>query len=285
MSKRHHTDYDGVTTARCERALVTLLGDIGPWSERVYLVGGLAPRYIVGSLPEGARPHIGTTDVDLVIGLALGDESPEAYRTLENNLKKAGFEDETSFRWNRNVDGVTVTVEFLCETDQVGPGRIYKPKEEGTGSGLGAFNVRGAQLVTRDYVERTIEAERFDGGVSRVVVRVANILSYTVLKVLAFQDRHANKDSYDLIYCLMNFGEGPTDAGCVAAESAIRGDAQVEEALHLLAERFDSAEHDGPHAYGAFLADEGGDDDALARLRQEAVAVVREFIQAMRSRS
>ena len=86
MSKRHQSDYDDVTTARCERALVTLLGDIGPWSQRIYLVGGLAPRYIVGSLPEGARPHVGTTDVDLVIGLALGDESPEAYRTLENNL-------------------------------------------------------------------------------------------------------------------------------------------------------------------------------------------------------
>ncbi len=55
-------------------------------------------------------------------------------------------------------------VELLCETDRVAPGRIYKPKEEGTGSGLGAFNVRGAQLVTRDYLERTIEAERLDGG-------------------------------------------------------------------------------------------------------------------------
>lgn len=281
MSKRHHTDYDQVTTARCERALVTLLGDIGPWSERVYLVGGLAPRYIVGSLPEGARPHVGTTDVDLVIGLALGDESPEVYRTLENNLKRAGFKDETSFRWKKNVDGVTVTVEFLCETDQVEPGRIYKPKEEGTGSGLGAFNVRGAQLVTRDYVERTIEAERFDGGgVSRVVVRVANILAYTVLKILAFQDRHENKDSYDLIYCLLNFGGGPEDAGRDAAASAIRGDAQVQEALQLLADRFDSAEHDGPHAYGVFLAEEG-DDDALARLRQEAAAVVRLFLRAM----
>lgn len=281
MSKRHHTDYDEVTTARCERALVTLLGDIGPWSERVYLVGGLAPRYIVGSPPEGARPHVGTTDVDLVIGLALGDESPEAYRTLENNLKKAGFKDETSFRWKKNVDGVTVTVEFLCETDRVEPGRIYKPKEEGTGSGLGAFNVRGAQLVTRDYVKRTIEAERLDrGGVSRVVVRVANILAYTVLKILAFQDRHENKDSYDLIYCLLNFGEGPEDAGRHAAARAIRGDAQVEESLQLLAERFDSAEHDGPHAYGAFLLEEG-DEDAVARLRQEAVAVVRQFLRAM----
>jgi hypothetical protein len=281
LSKSHYSAYDEVTTARCDRALVTLLGDIGPWSERIYLAGGLAPRYIVGSLPEGARPHVGTTDVDLVIGLALGDESPEAYRTLENNLKKAGFKAESSFRWIKDVQSVNVIVEFLCETDQVEPGRIYKPKEEGTGSGLGAFNVRGAQLVTRDYLVRTIEAERLDGGgLSRVDVRVANILSYTVLKILAFQDRHENKDAYDLIYCLLNFGDGPHDAGRVAAESAILDEEQVSESLRLLAERFESVEHDGPHAYGAFLS-ESGDEDEAARLRQEAVAVVRDFLRGL----
>ena len=278
MSKRHHSDYDEVTTARCERALVTLLGDIGPWSERIYLVGGLAPRYIVGSLPEGARPRVGTTDVDLVIGLAVEDDSAEAYRTLENNLKKAGFKAGSSFRWTKNIEGVTVIVEFLCETDQVEPGKIFKPKE-GLGSGLGAFNVRGAQLVTRDHVEREIEADRLDdGGRSRVVVRVANIMSYTVLKILAFQDRHENKDSYDLIYCLANFGEGPEDAGRTAAQSAIRDEVQVRDALHLLAERFESADNDGPRAYGTFLADDGNEE--AARLRQEAVAVVRDFLAA-----
>lgn len=280
MSKRHHSDYDEFTTARCERALVTLLGDIGPWSERVYLAGGLAPRYIVGSLPEGARPHIGTTDVDLVIGLAVEGESSEAYRTLENNLKKAGFRAESSFRWTNNVEGVTVIVEFLCETDQVDPGKIFKPKA-GTGSGLGAFNVRGAQLVTRDYVVREIEADRLDeGGRSKVAVRVANILSYTVLKILAFQDRHENKDSYDLIYCLLNFGDGPEDAGRAAARSAIRDAVQVRDALQLLAERFESADHDGPRAYGTFLADDG-DEEQAARFRQEAVAVVRDFLAGM----
>lgn len=281
MSKRHHTDYDEVTTARCERALVTLLGDIGPWSQRVYLAGGLAPRYIVGTLPEGARPHVGTTDVDLVIGLAVDSESSEAYRTLENNLKKAGFVAESSFRWMKKVEGVTVIVEFLCETDKVEPGKIFKPKE-GTGSGLGAFNVRGAQLVTRDYMEREIEADRLDnGGRSKVTVRVANVLSYAVLKILAFQDRHENKDSYDLIYCLLNFGEGPEEAGRSAAHSAIRSDAQVEAALRLLSERFADTDQDGPHAYGTFLA-EAGDDEEKARLRQEAVAVVRSFLAALR---
>jgi anaerobic magnesium-protoporphyrin IX monomethyl ester cyclase len=33
-----------VTTGRCERALVTLLGSARPWRERLYLVGGLAPK-------------------------------------------------------------------------------------------------------------------------------------------------------------------------------------------------------------------------------------------------
>ncbi|MEA2214324.1 MAG: hypothetical protein QOF83_4272 [Solirubrobacteraceae bacterium] len=278
MSKAHYSDYGEVTTARCERALVTLVGDIGPWSARVYLVGGLAPRYILGTLPEGTRPHMGTTDVDLVIGLAVDNESPEAYRTLENNLKKSGFEAESSFRWIKDVDGITVIVEFLCETDQVEPGRIFKPKD-GTGSGLGAFNVRGAQLVTRDYTEAQIEADRLDdGGRSRVTVRVAGILSYTVLKILAFQDRHENKDSYDLVYCLLNFGDGPEHAGRAAGESAIRSDPLVQEALTLLANRFESADHDGPRAYSSFLDD--GDSDAEARRRQEAVAVIRQFIDS-----
>jgi hypothetical protein len=88
---KRYTDYDEETTARCERALVTLLGDLGPWKKRIYLAGGLAPRYIVGQLPEGARAHVGTTDVDLIIGVALGDETPETYRTLQNNLEKSGF--------------------------------------------------------------------------------------------------------------------------------------------------------------------------------------------------
>ncbi|MHB1445387.1 MAG: hypothetical protein ACYCZV_07005 [Acidimicrobiales bacterium] len=175
------------------------------------------------------------------------------------------------------VEGVTVTVEFLCETDKVEPGRIYRPRE-GTGSNLGAFNVRGAQLVTQDYIERTIKADRLDdGGRSQVVVRVADILSYVVLKILAFQDRHENKDAYDLTDCLLNYGDGPEDAGRHAVESAIADHEQVRSALALLAERFESADHDGPHAYAAFH----GDAEDVARLRQEAVAVVGQFLSRL----
>jgi hypothetical protein len=282
-SRAHHTDYDEETTARCERALVTLLGELGPWRERIYLVGGLAPRYLIGQLPEGARAHVGTTDIDLVIGLALGDETPETYRTLQNNLERSGFKQtEPSFRWTRDVEGVKVIVEFLCETDQEDFGRIFRPKDESTGSKLGAFNVRGAHLARDDFVERDIEAERLDGGGrSRVTVRVANVLPYTVLKIFSFQERHENKDAYDLGFTLLNHEGGPRAAGAAAAGSPVAGHEQVPDALALLAERFADADQDGSSAYALFLADPD-DEEERARLRQEAVATVREFLAGFR---
>lgn len=282
-SREHHSDYDEETTARCERALVTLLGDLGPWRERIYLAGGLAPRYLVGQLPEGARAHVGTTDIDLVIGLALGDETPETYRTLQNNLEKARFEQQDpSFRWARDVEGVAVVVEFLCETDEVAAGRIFRPRGESTGARLGAFNVRGAHLVRDDFIERELEAERLEGGGrSRVTVRVANVLPYTVLKILAFQDRHENKDAYDLVFTLLNHEGGPRSAGEVAAASPIAEHEQVEEALSLLEERFRDTRQDGPNAYALFLS-EPEDEEGTARLRQEAIATVRAFLSSFR---
>jgi len=271
LSRAHHTDYDETTTARCERALVTLLGDLGPWRERIYLAGGLAPRYLVGQLPQGAPAHVGTTDVDLVIGLALGDETPETYRTLQNNLEKAGFQrGEPSFRWSREVDGVKVLVEFLCETDEVEPGRIFRPKGEGTGSKLGAFNVRGAHLARDDYIERELEGERLGGGGrSKVTARIANLLPYI--------------DAYDLVFTLLNVDDGPRAAGEAARSSPVAGESQVLEALALLEERFRDVEQDGPSAYGLFLVAPDGDADERARLRREAVATVREFLQGFRN--
>lgn len=218
--------------------------------------------------------------MDLVVGLALGDEAPETYRTLQSNLEKAHFERrEPSFRWARDVEGITVLVEFLCETDEVEPGRIFRPKGEHTGSKLGAFNVRGANLVRDDFIECNIEGERLDGGgQSRVTVRVANVLPYAVLKILAFQDRHENKDAYDLVFTLLNYEGGPRAAGSAAAASSVAHRPQVTEGLNLLDERFCDVGQDGPNAHGSFLASPD-DDTEKARLRQEAVATVRAFLR------
>lgn len=89
MERDHQNHYDAEVTSLCERTLVTLIGDIGPWSQRIYLVGGLAPRYIVGVLPQGVSPHVGTTDVDLVTSESIHSR-PSASTTADSPRSRCG---------------------------------------------------------------------------------------------------------------------------------------------------------------------------------------------------
>lgn len=102
-----------------------------------------------------------------------------------------------------------------------------------------------------------------------------------VLNILAFQERHQNKDAYDLIYTLANYPEGgPRSAGLAATASPIREQPQVTEALRLVEERFKGADHDGPSAYSNFLARPTDNNEHKARLRNEAVVAVDQFLTA-----
>jgi len=58
----------------------------------------------------------------------------------------------------------------------------------------------------------------------------------------------------------------------------VRANPQVEEALILIEERFRDIARDGPNAYASFLADLD-DEEARARLRHEAVAIVHSFLK------
>jgi peptide deformylase len=282
LKPQHQSQYSPETALKCEAALVTLLGNIGPWANRLVIVGGLAPRYIVRELPAGAIPHIGTTDVDVVVQLAL-DRTEETYATLKANLLRSDFKPtRLSYQWMHESGGAKVLLEFICDTPEVEPGRIFNPKGEGLGSGFGAFNVRGANLAHSDYFMHELTADRLGGGGrSTVKFRVCGILPFVVLKIFAFQERHERKDAYDLVYCLMNYTGGPQGAARDAARSPVLNDKTVGAALSLLAERFGAPDLDGPAEYTAFVSDPS-DEDGVARQRLDAVAAVEEFLAALR---
>ena len=276
MRRDHRSQYSDPATLRCERALVTLIGDIGPWRERLVLVGGLAPRYIVGSLPPGAKPHVGTTDVDLVVQLAV-DKDFETYARLATNLRRSGFRStQPSYRWDRDVDHPYTGVPVRDR-----PGRSRDDPPHPTRHRLRIRRVQRARCTTLATTSNTKSRRNLDyGGLSRVSLRVAGILSYIVLKTLAFQDRHREKDTYDLVYTLVNYPDGGSSAaGRDAATSPVRQEPQVIEALRLLSQRFDNTGADGPRSYASFEADPD-DTDGKARLRNEAVAAVTQFLAA-----
>jgi hypothetical protein len=102
--------YKDEYTSDCERVLVTLLRGLGPRKGSVFLVGGLTPRYLVPARPPAVPAHAGTLDVDVVIDLQLLADT-EAYHTLEDNLRKMGFEraenakrQKLSWRWQTRTE-------------------------------------------------------------------------------------------------------------------------------------------------------------------------------------
>jgi hypothetical protein len=271
-------DYDPGLTDLCERMLVTVIGNAGFWGRRLYLVGGLVPRYLYGPTVPGVA-HVGSRDVHLAVVLMVDDPTSKSYETLTKNLLDGGFvqapfDTDPDFRWRKEVDGASLILEFICETDKVPPGRNFKPRS-GSGSRFQAFNVRGARLASLDCKPVQITAERLDeGGISKVGVQVAGLLPFMVLKILAFGDRHRDKDAYDIVWTLSNHPDGAEGAGREMASSPVVSDPLCSEALQLLRDRFAGPANDAPTAYSTFMG-VGSSRESAARLRLEAVETVR----------
>lgn len=201
---KHITSYSETATLRCERVLGTLLRSVGaPWLDRICLVGGLVPRYLVPHAAADLQTgHVGSTDVDVALGLAVAS-SGGAYATLETNLKRAGLHRyrDSSWQWATDVDGATVMVELLGEDPDTARGNLFRPKvvpPSGAGR-LALLCVRGVELALRDRFVAEREVTLLDGATSPVGIPVAGLTSFLALKADAYLDRREPKDVYDLI--------------------------------------------------------------------------------------
>ena len=296
MNKPRSIDgYTAQVTDACERVLVTLLRGLGPWKELVYLIGGLAPRYLVTARPPQVPRHAVTGDVDVVVDFTILTDT-EAYRTLEDNLRAMGFEraendrgQKQSWRWKAAIEGGAVMIlEFLADAPALSGGRVTELPTEGN---VTAINIPHASMVFDHHRVTPITAELLNGGGRTTEeVRHADIVSFTCLKAFAYDQRHEPKDAHDLVYCLEHH-----DGGLAAARDAFRAalsgphGAVVRLALDRLGVRFidpdpdQSYRRDGPVAVARFEADTLEEDDEDQRdrliLRQRHTAeLMRDFL-------
>ncbi|SEH15058.1 hypothetical protein SAMN05428974_1341 [Sphingopyxis sp. YR583] len=283
--------YDARVTEACERVLVTLLRHLGPWRESVFLVGGLTPRYLIEARPPEVPAHAGTADVDVVVDIAMLTDT-EAYRTLEANLREMNFhravnEDgiKQSWRWQTEVDGATMILEFLVDDPDRRGGKVEVLPVEGK---VSAVNIPHSSMVVDFHKTRELKAELLNGkGVAVEKVRFADIVSFTCLKSLAYDDRIEPKDAHDLVYCLEHYPGGVE----AAVDEFLRGletkhREVILDALGRLSKRFrdgdpdQSYRLDGPVAVAAFEGndagieeDEGERDSRILRQRRAADVV------------
>ena len=278
--------YSDQYTLDCERVLVTLLRGLGPWKNSVYLVGGLAPRYLVAARPPVVPAHAGTMDVDIVIDLQILADT-EAYQTLEENLKKMGFEraeneqkQKLSWRWQaRTEHGALMALELLADAPEIAGGKVQPLPTDGT---ISALNIPHSSIVFDLYQVTEIQAELLgDNGVATEKVKHANLVSFTSLKSFAFDQRFERKDAHDLIYCIEHASEG-LDAVAVEFRKELDGKhgAVINASLEILRKRFAQDEKtegyrkDGPVSVAKFeLGESDEPEQREARvLRQRQVS-------------
>ena len=290
--------YEDMVTDACERVLVTLLRGLGPWKDSVFLVGGLAPRYLVTARPPKVPKHAGTGDVDIVVDVGILTTT-EAYSTLEENLKAMNFERaenekgaKQSWRWRAEIeDGTTMILEFLADSPELGGGKVKELPSDGN---VSALNIPHASMVFDHHGTVEITADLLNGkGRATEVVRYADIVTFTCLKAFAFDQRFERKDAHDLIYCIENLegGVGAAQSAFAAALTGPHADA-IREALARLAVRFrdpnpdESYLRDGPVAVASFEDDEAdvsADPDLLnARIlrQRHAAEIMADFLKA-----
>ena len=276
-SKPSSGDGDGVgqlgDVSRTCLHLATKLGDL---LDEIVVVGGLVPYLLVDqdNLPSGVEPHAGTMDLDM--GLALAILNRERYREFRIRLEDAGFEPDVNEKGNmRFQTWITrtlhpVRVDFLIppadETDSGGALLHIEPD-------LAAIVTPGLELAFKDQRRKELSGHTPSGAWATRSIPVCGPGAFTVLKALAFGNRAARKDAYDLFYVWSGIGVTKV------AESlaSLQASAYVDDALHIIERDF--CDHDGlgPMETAHFIT-QGPDDNVQA----DVVGRAQELLRCMR---
>ena len=221
--------------------VATKLGDL---SDDVVVIGGLVPSLLIDqdALPEAVDTHVGTLDLDVGLTLTVLDEG--RYRTLTKRLRRAGFTMDTNEegnptrqRWRIGDLEKKVTVDFLIPPslpdDRGGTLRDIEPD-------FAAVIAPGLHLAFRDRQKVRLFGQTIRGEEASRDVWVCGPGAYVVLKALAFHLRGENKDGYDLLYVIRNYGTGVDEI--VEHLEPLMDDPATTEALEII--RRDFTAHD-----------------------------------------
>ncbi|MGE6919276.1 hypothetical protein [Achromobacter kerstersii] len=198
--------YSADITRDCETVFVILLRAFAGFKRNLRLIGGLVPRYLTPESPPDVPAHVGTTDVDVVLDVALLAERG-AYDSLKRQLQAAGFQRYhprqdvvSTWQWVYELNGTPIRVEFLTHTDDPEQSARLAPLD---GEAVSACQILYAGLTHEWFEERVIQVDLPDhGGITQETIRYADAVAFIVLKALAFDQRHEPKDAADLIHVM-----------------------------------------------------------------------------------
>lgn len=123
----------------------------------------------------------------------------------------------------------------------------------------------------------TIEGTMPDERKNRVIIRVASVADFLVMKGYALAGRDKPKDAYDIYFCVKNYPGGP-----VALARELRPRLHIREVrkgLTHIAGKFRRADDFGPVTVGRFLA--SADPDEQQFQAQDAFGQVERLLREL----
>ncbi|WP_375764172.1 hypothetical protein ACE10X_10265 [Bradyrhizobium sp. Pha-3] len=181
---------------------------LGSFKGKFAVIGGAVPWLL---LENEDMAHVGTLDIDIALDAAALKDDAE-YKALIENLMENGYDQRTElkkFQLVRQVvpnDGsppIDVIVDFLM------PRHVELTKNKpALIENLAVQRADGADLALQFYQMVAIDGSMPSGGKNRVEIAIASISALLAMKGYAIQNRHKQKDAYDIYYCIRNYPGG-----------------------------------------------------------------------------
>ena len=261
-----------------------LLRNLGFAASHMSIIGGVVPSLLVLDPPREA--HIGTTDIDICLSLAIIEGDTAEYERIEVCLRKAGYEPTNqTFRW-KQTGRLGIFVEFFCPSGETRPaGKFFRPlaAENGTakqnfGNTLSALALDAGGVLSEDIVEVVREVDLPNGeGKIDYSFRVTNVLGFLIAKIAAMEGRNKPKDAYDIVWILENWNGGPSAVTLEVMKSPAYMRDEVREILERLPKLFESIDHVGARSYLRFMQNSDLTQNDRDLLLRRAVGAVAEF--------
>ncbi len=233
------------------RVMIEVWQILGSYSDAMVIVGGWVPELMISD-PE--IPHSGSIDVDLLLDPSKLIDG--RYETIVALLCEQGYKAvaDKPFQLQRAISigsrRIRVDVDFLI------PARSVAARGKGLMGSFRPISLEGGAIALRNPTTKSVRALMPSGKPNTVSVTVAALGAFVVLKCLALQ-RNADKDPYDLYFCLRNAPGGPR---AIARQLApFRHDRVVRKAMRLLEEKCQSPDDYFPSIAAAAYAEDNID--------------------------
>lgn len=261
----------------CFSCLLELMTILGEYRENIAIVGGWVPYFL---LEHVRHEHVGSLDIDMIIDF--NNISDGNYRTILTHLEKHGYiqkAENLPFSFikevkSRSGEKYKIQLDLMAgEYGGTAKGHRHQRIQD-----LKAHKVRGGDLVFDHFTSVKISGKLPDGAENEVIIKVANVIPFLVMKGMALWDRLNKKDAYDIYFIIKNYPNGLE--GLTEIFRQYIDNSLIQEGLGKIRAKFMSIDMIGPKWIVDF--EEIDDEEEKARLQRDAFERINAFLEMLK---